>query len=1805
MAEYAGLEIRIGGNTTKLTNALKASTKSAAELQSRIRQATRAMQFDPTSLTNVETRIKLTGDRMQSLQAKAQLARTALSQLGSTDVTLGGTPRHVSEIVGLVDNLSLSAKQADERFVGLRDSLANVYEIWNNAARTAGADFMRDKLGIDADTANDLMSTKTSLSTLLTELKEINEYRKTSNDGRAIITDEEIAKLQQLKQLDFHGMFENGQDLEKLVEQARKLGVVIDDNVVDSVQNMRKEFVGAQQDKQALDKALQFDQLKVDIERLDSEVVSLSEDMRRLDDGVTVGSKSEQFQALEAQLRTVDAAIDTVNDDLERTEGAMRLDPNNLSAAVRYFEDLQQKASLSEERVSILKQQLETLNTAEVQQAAQSHQDLARWIEDSAEAARKARADYSDQQATVANLDDQVQQLKQHIAMLGKDSSTAAMTDNVQRWLTKTNQLEIAMQTLSDATTGLEKAKAELSRLEGEVARAKSEYDELTASLARLRAERKEAQGILNGAVNSGDLATVEQATSFIEALDGEIAQLQSSCEISRRTFGELSRSFVNQSEVVGTFETQIDKAKTNVTELSDAVKKLENTGDVRAFKDFPGEIEQCNDKLNELQTELADARTEEERLKNAYDSAKSENELAKSANKVRELDAELIETQGDAKVAGEALNNLKLDHILNPSTIKSLGMTLSATITPVVMNALGQMTEASEAVDSAYRDMRKTVNGTEEDFEHLREAAINFSRTHVTSADQILEIEAIGGELGIAVDNLETFAEVVSNLEVASDLDAEEAATALGHLSNILHLTEEDYVGFSDALVRLGNNGASTESEIVSIAERIGSMGAIVGMSASDILAWSSTIASTGQNAEAAGTAISRTMSFMETAVAAAGGTLDTSFDSINAAVEEGGDRLTVFASLAGMTAEEFSESWETSAESMAEELNSQLEGARDSLQMIADVAHMSAEEFIQAWESDPTAALEAFIKGLNDLEASGGSADMVLQDLGIRSVRQKQAIEGLMQTVGMLDDNLEMSANAWNGVSDQWGQAGDAANEAGKKAEGFAGQMQLLRNAAQIAFSELGEGAVPILKELTSLVSELSAWFSSLDTSAKTAIVGIGGVTALLGPVLTIMSTARTGLDNIKSWFNDTVNAMAVVRAVLTSGGKAAADALEGSTTALLKFKAIMASVGASALTFINFAAIAGGIITIALAIKELSDAEAAHQRATSGLSDALYNIGKSSYEASEGVEAEAVSLRTLTTDAADYENRLAHLADTISESNEQYGTYAGRLDYYAGVMRDLGGRTDLTKEETAKLSAAVSALNEELGTTYGFDEYGQLIDTSTGKVVDNTEAIYDNIEARKNQALINFYADDYAEATENWAAAQDRVNDLQDEYNRLTSAEGHEAFVNDRLAFLGGDTVQNRIDAEKAYEFAVNAAESALHDANEELDRTSEAMSTIEDKMSTAQEELDESNKRMEEAERAQEAYAKRVETVTNDTTGNMSRLSAAVTDLGKGDDAFNSIAEGLEAINVFADELDNVDMSALVSAFDEVDGSMADVIATLEDAGVSTATWHAAIDEVPEAAERMSWLSSAAFNALYETAGGDLNATMELIGSLERMEIGDKTFFIGDGGTIMDSQGRIYDLNQDLAEIPDEVIVRLAGEDSDLRDRLLEDKRKLTELDNTTATPTVNLIDYATAKLENLRSRLASLSYMRTNTVVTATTQATGGMNSRPVIPRNATGFIATGPTLTNQGWIGEDGIEAVANWATGGAVVPLTNRKYMLPIADAIADGMSKRGSGGVTNNYTVIIDGARVNDIPEIQSATYDYLVTLKRYGEM
>lgn len=1833
MAEYAGLEIRIGGNTTKLTNALKASTKSAAELQSRIRQITKAMQFDPTDLKNIETRIKITGDRMQSLQSKAQITKEAMRQLGDSVVKLGGEPKKIRDIAENTHNLSLKAKQADERFVRFGKTLAEIYEAWNKVARNKGADYLMDKLGgFTQSDADRLMSSTTLMRDFVSELKEAQSLRSDpmySGPG-GIITDADIEKLKQFKALNFHDMFKRGLELDDVIEEAERLGVVIEESAVSNVRELQKTFKETQRDKEAFDKALQFEQMGTDLQRMNSEAESLSQTIRRLDDGMTKIGSTSYFQDAEARIRGIDAALEKVDKDMERTKEAMVADPGNIELAARYFTDLQQKAELSKEKVALLNKEIELLDYSGASEAVKQHQDLAKWVEESAEAARTAQKELSNQRAEVANLSDQAATLKQTIDTMKGDSTLATYSDGVLQWQKKVEKLNKALDELSSKQRLVNEGQEQLAEAQGAFDKAKKEaedyerqLEEVTQAYERLGAEYAE---VYNDP--TVDYDTKKGMYDYLNQLQAEIERIKAAYKGAQRNVDEFGRKLDAQKDVANTAQKAYDEVSDEVDELREAISELEKTPDVRLFQN-PGEgIEEAEQELARLRTELGKASAEEKRLASAYNAAETENELAKTAQALRETSQKANEAQTDLKKLQEELSTDN-SSVLNPSTVKSIGMTLSATVTPAI-TALGyKMVDASSSVDSAYRDMRKTVQGTEDQFEHLRKAAIEFSRTHVTSADQILQIEAIGGELGVATEDLETFAEVISNLDVASNLDTEEAATALGHLANILHLTKEDYVSFSDALVRLGNNGASTETEIVNIAERIGSMGSIVGMSGSDILAFASSIASTGQNAEAAGTAISRTMSFMETAVAAAGGTMDTSFEAINAAVEEGGDKLTVFASLAGMTADEFAESWESGADEMAAQLQEQLDGAKDKLQMIADVAHMSADEFAKTWKSDPTKALQAFIVGLNDVEQAEGSADKVLQDLGITAVRQKQAIEGLMQTVGGLDKNLTMSRDAWNGVSDEWGQAGDAANEAAKKAEGFSGQMQILRNMGQNFLSELGEGAVPWIKMFSGILSEMSATFSTLSVDTKKWIVAAGGIGAAIGPLMSMMGTIGVSRKEVQEWFKETTSGMNLVKLAFKYGSSEIDSALNGTLSTMSRVKLVGMDLGASLMKGIAAYGVIGAIALVVAGLATLYERYKDHEAATKGLADAIEGIGKASEEAAVGTEEMATSVFNLVSESSNYESRLADLAKTIEDSNRQYGNLAGSLDSYAETIERLGGKADLTEDEAYKLEAALLAVNDACGTTYDIDEYGNIIDTQTGKIEKNTKAILDNINLRQQQAIIDYYSDDYAKAVGEQEDARQRVSDLAEEYRNLRTEAGKQEWIDNYIEKTG------RADlAEQAFSGHLDRTKTALDQSKTEFQETSEVVTTLEGKISGAQEKIREANKAVEEAAKAQEELNKRSDTVTSDVTGNMKRMSDAVSELGGSDSSFNSMAESLDAIHVSAEEMNDVDMSRLASAFSDTGSSMAEVIAALEEGGVHMDTWNAALEQAPGAAENMSSITAAAFDEMYEVAGGDLNKTMTLIAGLDMVQVGDKTFYIGDNGTILDEQGKIYDINEDIATIPDEVLTTYYVDDKDALKKAQDAKAKLTEVDKQNAKPTIEVKDNASKPTEEVQSKLkatndytarptASLidlvtsklrgidDYLvrmngRVSTVTVKTIektekhQATGGLNSRPVIPRHASGYIATGPTITNQGWIGEDGIEAVANWATGGAVVPLTNKRYMLPIADAIADGMAMRIGGDIGGKAPINIT---INGVAGPDETARAIERTLRLYG--
>src|SRR5690554_3161997 len=195
-------------------------------------------------------------------------------------------------------------------------------------------------------------------------------------------------------------------------------------------------------------------------------------------------------------------------------------------------------------------------------------------------------------------------------------------------------------------------------------------------------------------------------------------------------------------------------------------------------------------------------------------------------------------------------------------------------------------------------------------------------------------------------------------DLGVATNLTSEEAAFAIGRLTNIMQTAPQDVSRLASALVDLGNNSATTEAEILEMALRIAGAGQTIGLSEQQVLGFAAALSSVGISAEAGGTAISRV--FLE----------------IDRAVSQSGDNLDAFAEVAGM----------------------------------------SAQQFAEAYRRDAGQAIAAFISGLGRVQRTGGDVNQVLERLGLTEIRVSDALRRTAGAGDLLNRTLEISNRAWD---------------------------------------------------------------------------------------------------------------------------------------------------------------------------------------------------------------------------------------------------------------------------------------------------------------------------------------------------------------------------------------------------------------------------------------------------------------------------------------------------------------------------------------------------------------------------------------------------------------------------------------------------------------------------------------------------------------------------------------------------------------------------------------------------------------------
>lgn len=289
-------------------------------------------------------------------------------------------------------------------------------------------------------------------------------------------------------------------------------------------------------------------------------------------------------------------------------------------------------------------------------------------------------------------------------------------------------------------------------------------------------------------------------------------------------------------------------------------------------------------------------------------------------------------------------------------SKFKTAGTSITAFGAAGVL-AIGGLSSLAISQESAFAGVKKTIDDTVEGFAVLEAELVTLSNTIPGTFEEFAGIAEIGGQLGIARENIVSFTEVIVRLGESTNIVGEQGATALARFINITDATQDEVSNLGSALVDLGNNAETTESEILNMATRIALSGTQAGLSASDILGFSTALSSAGIRAEAGGTSFSKFAA------------------EINSAVIAGGKDLDAFAKIAGTT----------------------------------------SEDFQQAFRDDAAGAITDFLAGLSKISESGGDVSGTLKEMGFESTEMQRVLLALSKDTEKLTDTLGLSGKAF----------------------------------------------------------------------------------------------------------------------------------------------------------------------------------------------------------------------------------------------------------------------------------------------------------------------------------------------------------------------------------------------------------------------------------------------------------------------------------------------------------------------------------------------------------------------------------------------------------------------------------------------------------------------------------------------------------------------------------------------------------------------------------------------------------------------
>lgn len=547
--------------------------------------------------------------------------------------------------------------------------------------------------------------------------------------------------------------------------------------------------------------------------------------------------------------------------------------------------------------------------------------------------------------------------------------------------------------------------------------------------------------------------------------------------------------------------------------------------------------------------------------------------------------------------------------------------------ITSVALAALAVAPAATAiAFERNFADVARTSGATGSALSDLSDEFIGLAQTLPVPFEDLTQIGALGGQLGIAAGGLDEFTSVVARLTATTDLSAEAAGTALGRFKALLGTSDSEFEALGSAILKVGVNSVATETQIVNIATQIAGMGAFAGMTEAQVIGLSGALASVGVPPE-----LSR-------------GIITRLFTNISSAVAEGGTTLENFARVAGVSATTFHDSWGTP----------QFAGIMTKL-----------------------------MEGIGN---QGGAAVDTLHALGATGDRDVPVLLRLANASSSTGEAFGLMAEQMNNSQSGWDDASTLASQYGVIAETTAASLQILGNRFQVMLAAMGAsttGPIKITAEalgdlfdnITKLAND-PFWgegitfigvFAGLAAAAGLAtaavLAGLGGYAALI-----------TAMQGLQAHAGGAGLSMASLNTMLAATGPAGAKAAFAIEKVGLALKAL--SVIGALLVLPDLAKWSNNIANDMMGID--AGPLAAMDRIKEG-SQSLDNILNNSKWMNDARRGGADIFGTIGTDAVGdikaIDDELARLASNgnLTAAKEGFDVFAQAIRAHGGALSD----------------------------------------------------------------------------------------------------------------------------------------------------------------------------------------------------------------------------------------------------------------------------------------------------------------------------------------------------------------------------------------------------------------------------------------------------------------------------------------------------------------------------------------------------